>query len=571
MRMGYQWGRFVLWPEQRQLLQDGQAVALGGRALDLLVCLAQAKGQVVAKTHLIQRVWPGSFVEDNNLSVQVSHLRKLLGAQAVLNVERQGYRLGEPVTSVTQNATGQQQPAVEANERRGLAAPARNRRQGDSTKTKTSALPERPSIAILPFDTLGGGEDLAFFCDCLCEDVTTELARFRELFVVARNSAVGYQGASVDIRRVGAELGVRYVLQGSVRAARASQGLAGGAGKLRIAAQLIDAGSLQQVWAEKYDRQPADSFELLDELTQAIVAALAPQLEYSQSDHLRRVKPADMGAHALAARAWALVREPAAEIDHVLGEQAASLAYQALALDAQCGLAWRTLAGLAWIQVYGNAATSNSNSNAIAQGLEASAKAVEADPADHYAHSMMSRFLFATGQTEAGLAAIRLAHQINPNDAGALCWLGYFEAVAGDASRALPLGLQALRISPRDPHRYRFLNLLAGICIATGDFAQGLGFAQEAVAQAPQAGSRYVALALLWVGLGDAAQAHTAFLQAQRLSPQLVAARLAGHWPGAGENYLARVNRFFRIAAKLPPREPADPQVAKEFGPVTRR
>lgn len=568
MRVGYQWGRFVLWPEQRQLLQDGQVVALGGRALDLLVCLAQAKGQVVAKTTLMQRVWPGSFVEDNNLSVQVSHLRRLLGPQAVLNVERQGYRLGEPVTAVNPDTTGQALPVADANERRGLAAPVRNRRQSDGPKTKARVLPEQPSIAILPFDTLGGGEDIAFFCDCLCDDVTTELARFRELFVVARNSALAYKGAAVDIRRVGAELGVRYVLQGSVRAASAvsaSRGLASGPGKLRITAQLIDAASLQQVWTERYDRHQADTFELLDELTQAIVAALAPQLALSQSDHLRRAKPADLGAHALAARGWALVREPAAEIDPVLGEQAASLAYQALALDAQCALAWRTLAGLAWIQVYGNSATANPD--AIARGLEAAAKAVEADPADHYAHSMKSRFLFAAGQTEAGLAAIRLAHQINPNDAGALCWLGFFEAVAGDASRALPLGLQALRISPRDPHRYRFLNLLVGICIATGDYAQGLGFAQEAVAQAPQTGSRYVALALLWVGLGDAAQAHAAFLQAQRLSPQLVAARLAGHWPGAGKNYLARVNRFFRIAAGLEPMEATEVPPAK---PVKR-
>ena len=569
MGMGYQWGQFQLWPERRQLLRDGQVVELGGRALDLLVCLAQAQGQLVPKTSLMQRVWPGSVVEDNNLSVQVSRLRKLLGPQAVVNVERQGYRLGEPVDAIHQPGTSQPLAVAVAGERRRGSAAPRNRRTSDSTVNTVAPLPERPSIAILPFDNLGGGEDTGFFCDCLCEDVTTELARFRELFVVARNSAVTYKGAVIDVRRVGVELGVRYVLEGSVRAARSGRGTTGAPGKLRITAQLIDAGSLQHVWAEKYDRNPADSFELLDELTQAIVAALAPQLEFSQTDYLRRVKPADMGAHALALRAWALVREPAAEIDPALGEQAARLAHGALALDAHCALAWRTLAGLAWIQVYGNTATSTPDT--IAQGLEAASNAVDADPADHYAHNMKSRFLFATGQTDAGLAAIRLAHQINPNDASAMCWLGFFEAVAGDASRALPLGLQALRISPRDPHRYRFLNLLAGTCIATGDYAQGLGFAQEAVAQAPQIGSRYVALALLWVGLGDLAQAHMAFLQAQRLSPKLVAARLAGHWPGAGQNYLARVNQFFRIAAGLQPLESAGRQEAKELRPVIRR
>ena len=316
-----------------------------------------------------------------------------------------------------------------------------------------------------------------------------------------------------------------------------------------ITAQLIDVSTLHHVWAEKYDRSPSDSFELLDEVTQAIVAALAPQLEFSQTAYLRRVKPADMGAHALALRGWSLVREPAAETDLALCARAERFANDALALDPICALAWRTLAGLAWIRLYGN--TGASVPEAAAQGLHAASRAVDADPSDHYAHNMKSRFLFAAHQTEAGLAAIRLAHQINPNDASALCWLGFFEAVAGDASRALPLGLQALRISPRDPHRHRFLTLLVGICIAVGDYAQGLGFAQEAATQAPEAGSRQVALALIWVGMGQPEQAHQAFLEAKRLSPQLVAARLAGHWPGAGDAYLQRVNHFFRVAARL--------------------
>ena len=129
--MGYQWGRFQLWPERRQLLHDGQEVALEGRALDLLICLAQAQGQVVAKSKLMERVWPGSFVEDNNLSVQASRLRKLLGPAAVVNVERQGYRMGEKIQAIHPAVTAVSASAGSPRERRVSGRAQRNRRQDD--------------------------------------------------------------------------------------------------------------------------------------------------------------------------------------------------------------------------------------------------------------------------------------------------------------------------------------------------------------------------------------------------------------------------------------------------------
>ena len=564
MTTGFKWGEFQLWPHKRQLLLAGQPQALGGRALDLLMGLVEANGAVVSKDVLIERAWPGMVVEDSNLSVQIAALRRVLGKDAIATVERHGYRFAETLqtcstdikndshrNSTPDPATGKI-PARRAGPRRASDASVELTVEPTVDPTDHPSSDDKPSIAVLPFENIGGGPELDAFGDSLCEDITTDLARFSELLVMSRHSAASYRGGKVDVRRVGVELSVRYVLEGSVRTQPAN------ASAVRITAQLIDAHSLQHVWAERFDRVAADSFEVQDEITRAIVSAIAPQIEVSQKTYLRLLKPADMTAYGLAMRAWIKLYEAGAETDPALRQQITQQAHAALAIDPQSALAWRTLAGVYWLDAWTN--TTRPILESFQLGFEAASQAVLFDEQDHYAHTVRSLFLFASGQNAEGLMTLRRAHQINPNDTRTLGWLGFYEAVAGDITQAKAYGLLALRLSVRNPERHRFLLQMSGVCIALGDYAEGLDFTRQALVDVPRSSPRLIALAINHVGLKQFKEARQAFDEARRWSPELVASRLSGHWPGASGKYMERINLFFRVAAGLEPPKAADAQ-----------
>src|SRR6516164_1861722 len=215
-------GRFRLDLARRELRRDERLVRLGNRALDILCVLASAGGKVVTKDELMERVWAGVVVEEHNIQVHISALRRALAEDRdsesrIVTVPGRGYRfLGSP-----------DPPAA------------------DNTAAEPSApVAEQPSLAVLPFLNLSGDPEQEYFADGMVEEITTALARIRWLSVVARNSSFTYKGQHVDVKQVGRELGVRYVLEGSVRRSGA---------RVRIAAQLIDAGIGAHLWADHFD------------------------------------------------------------------------------------------------------------------------------------------------------------------------------------------------------------------------------------------------------------------------------------------------------------------------------
>ena len=236
-------GRFELSLEQRRLLEHGSPVTLGARAFDLLATLVRHRDRVVSKDELLRLVWRDAAVEENNLSVQVSTLRKVLGADALRTVSGQGYRFALPVSPP---------PGVVAAE------------------SMVLGLPDKPSIAVLPFANAGGVLDDAALIEGIGDELIDALSRVRSIVVISRHSVRAYQGRAVDPRTVARELGVRYVLEGSVRRS---------AEQVRIAAALIDAISGQQIWGERYDRSLDQLFALQDETARAIVIAMAPHIE----------------------------------------------------------------------------------------------------------------------------------------------------------------------------------------------------------------------------------------------------------------------------------------------------
>jgi TolB-like protein len=217
-------GRCELQPLERRLLVDGEPAALGARAFDVLLALVEQPGALLTKEQLLDRVWPGLVVEENNLAAQVSALRKVLGGEVIATIPGRGYRFSARMDTVT---------------------PALAPKVGEIDLS----LPDKPSIAVLPFSNLSGDPEQGYFTDGVTEDIITELSRFHSLFVIARNSTFSYKHRVVDVRTVATELGVRYVLEGSIRRV---------GDRIRVTGQLIDALTGNHIWAERYDRVVED-------------------------------------------------------------------------------------------------------------------------------------------------------------------------------------------------------------------------------------------------------------------------------------------------------------------------
>jgi TolB-like protein len=255
-------GAFRLLPAQRILLEDGKPVNLGSRALDVLVALVESAGDTIHKDKLIARTWPDTVVDEGALRVHVAALRKALGDgrggnRFIINMPGRGYSFVAPVT--------------------------RQHAHVDNALADGAALPDKPSIAVLPFQNMSGDPEQEYFVDGMVEEITTALSRVRWLFVIARNSSFTYKGQAVDVKQVGRELGVRYVLEGSVRKA---------GNRARITAQLIDAMNGAHLWADRFEGTLEDVFDLQDEVTARVVGTMAPRLEQAEIVRAKR-KPTE--------------------------------------------------------------------------------------------------------------------------------------------------------------------------------------------------------------------------------------------------------------------------------------
>ncbi|MGV8804824.1 MAG: winged helix-turn-helix domain-containing tetratricopeptide repeat protein [Polaromonas sp.] len=514
----YQFGRFEVRPSTRQLLAAGQPVALGERAFDVLLCLLRQQGGAVSKDTLMACAWPGLVVEDNNLSVQIAALRKLLGPEALVTLRGRGYQL-----------------ALEVSE---LATPA-------LAPTLTNLAPlEKPSIAVLPFSNLSGDAKQAYFADGITKDIITELSRFHTLFVMARQSAFIDKERASDVRSVARELDVRYVLEGSTRRV---------ARRIRVTVQLIDALTGNHIWAEKYDRVLVDMLALQEELTQAIVAAVAPQVESFEMSRVCALPPGQLSAYQLALRGWAAAWAGISQSDRAVRIQAMTHAHAALALDSRCGAALRTLAFAHWQDAYSHSAASVDQ--AIEEGTRAATRALAIAPDDHIAYLWQGLFALLRGQPQAALADVRRAHEVNPNDALALAYLGMVESLCGNPLKGVEHATVALRLSPRDPLRFAFLNALAWSCFCAGDYAQGTEAAQRCLSAAPGFAAARLGLVINLVGLSDIDQAREQYPAWRLQAPELVALRLGGQWLTWEPDYCRRATTFLRVAASL--QEPA--------------
>ena len=273
-----EFGQFSLQLRPPGLFRHGAPVKLGSRALDILCVLAVARGEIVSKNQLLDRVWPGLVVEENNLAVHISALRRELadgmdGQSLLVTVPGRGYRL----IGLNEPATAQATPAP----------------------LQWEGIPGA-SIAVLPFENLSTDSRQEYFADGVVEDIITGLARINWLSVIARNSTFTYKGKATDINQVREELGVRYVLKGSIRRSN---------NRVRIVAQLIEAQSGVHLWAERYDRLLDDIFAVQDEIAMSVIGAIEPNLRKAEIERVRRKRPESLDAYDFVLRALPFVHK----------------------------------------------------------------------------------------------------------------------------------------------------------------------------------------------------------------------------------------------------------------------
>jgi TolB-like protein/Flp pilus assembly protein TadD len=401
-------------------------------------------------------------------------------------------------------------------------------------------LPDKPSIAVLPFQNMSGDPEQEYLADGIVEDIITALSRFSGLFVIARNSTFTYKGKAVDVRQVGLDLGVRYVLEGSSRR---------GGQRIRLTAQLIDSTTRSHIWAESYDRVLDDVFEIQDDVTRAVVAAIAPQIEDAEIGRVLLVRSSSIGAYELALRAWGKAREAYLKSSKPLSDSAIQTAEAALAVDNQCSSAWATFCFCNWHKLLLGAA--EHKETVYSAALEAGTSAIRLDPANYRAFTFRGMLQFNFGDPRAGLHDLRHAHELNPNDALTLFCLGYFTSLSGDAATGVRHGELALRLSPRDPTRsIMYQNLALSYCLS-GRYDEGAQAAQIAIDENPSMATTYGVLALNLVGKGEIERAKAAVDKLRVLSPGNLEVRLTRGWPAARPEDAKRLMTFLRVAAEV--------------------
>lgn len=495
---------FVLDRRTRQLRRGSDILPIGARAFDVLEVLILSSDRIVSREEVQGAVWPDMVVGDNNLNVQVAKLRKILGPEAIVTVPRRGLRFALDLVADTQRLE----------------------------------LPDRPSVVVLPFSNFGGDPELDWLADGFVEDITTELSRFRDIFVVARNSAFVFRDSPRDLHGIARDLGVRYAVEGSVRAT---------AKRVRVTTQLIDTSSGGHVWAENFDRTIDAHFETQAAVSHAIVSCLSPQIERAEADRIRISAPDDLTAHGLARRAWTAISSQEMSYESGPRDRAAALARQALSRDPRSSLAYRTLAWVAWWTVYHG--TTESVPTVLVEGIDAATRAIAIDPMDHHARRLRAQLHFMKNDAAAGLTELRHAHELNPNCALTLCWLGFYEAVNGDVAKGVPLAEAGMRRSPRDPARGSMLCALGFAQFAAGNYDAAATTAEAALAEAANGATPLILGTIAHVGAGRIDRAAILFQQVARTAPKLAEARLAGRWLSSNADYLARAHTFFRIAA----------------------
>jgi TolB-like protein len=446
--------------DRRELRRESEAIAIGPLVFDLLAYLIEHRAHVVSKDDLFDHVWHGRIVSESTLTSHINAARKAIGdsgqdQRLIRTVMRKGFRF---VADVTEVASAEEAAPVEADAAR-------------PRPPEAPALPDKPSIAVLPFDNLSRDAEQDYFADGVVEDIITALSRARWLFVIARNSSFAFRGRAIDIREVGRALGVRYVVEGSVRKAPS---------RVLITAQLIDATTGSHLWAERFEGALDDIFELQGQVAASIAGAIAPQLELAEIERAKSKPTTSLSAYDCYLRGVAHMHQgsrPA--ITDAIAQFRAAIARDerfgaAYAMAAWCYF-WRKVSG--WME---------DREQETAEGIRLARRGAEYGRDDAVALARSGHaLLHLAGEIDAGIALLDRALVLNPNLAFTWALAAYARMWDGDIDGALTRFAQAMRLSPLDPEMYRMKAGIATAHMFAGRYDLASSWAEESFLHMP--------------------------------------------------------------------------------------
>jgi TolB-like protein/Tfp pilus assembly protein PilF len=480
-------GPFRLDRAGRRLTRGGNLVPLGGRAFDLLCLLAVAGGEVVTKDELLTGAWRDQRVDENNLQIQISALRRALGTATIATVTGRGYRLA--VTPQSQ----------------------------DLPASDTTA--DAPTLAVLPFSNIGGSPEDQFVADGIADDLITELSKAQSFLVIARTSSFRYRESIVDVRRVANELNVRYVLIGAVRR---------DADRVRVTTQLVDATTLNNLWADKFDRPLSDLFAMLDDIAYAVAAAITPLIAAAELRRVLRKPPDSLSAWEAYQRGlWHYLTFRLEEFP-----TARALFSRAVEIDPALAAGYTALA---WLQLseagyYGLVPFEE----AAALSADLARKAVALNPRDAEGHAALAFALYNQGSYDAASYHVERSLAASPSCSGAYQVSGMSYLFAEETAKAREHLTIAYRLDPRGIHSVATIpTMIAESYYFDRDYERAAKALRRAIADNPSNPMAYRWLTAALGQLGRTEEAHAAL---QWTTTQ---------WPDSFRQYTARRAPFF--------------------------
>ena len=486
--MRYLFEDYALDTDRRELNRGADIVSVAPQVFDLLDYLIRNRERVVSKDDLIDVIWKGRSVSDAALTTRLNAARSALGdsgeeQRLIKTLPRKGFRFVGPVREAKGPAPAQQpKPAL--------------------------PLPEKPSIAVLPFTNLSSDLEQEYFADGMVDDIITALSRFKALFVIARNSSFTYKGRAVDVKQIGRELGVRYVLEGSVRKA---------ANRVRITGQLVDTATGAHLWADRFDGGLGDVFDLQDQVTESVVGAIAPAVEKAEIERAKRKPTESLDAYAIYLRGLARFYQFAGR---QVNDEALRLFNNAIEIDPDFASAYARAAAC-YAYAKGNGWISGTPSE-IAEVTRLAQRAVELGKDDAMALAASGWALaHIVRDLEAGAGLIDRALVLNSNLAEAWFYGGWVKNWLGEPEAAIERFARAMRLSPLDP---RATGMRAGTAHAhffLGRYDEAASWVAMALQDNPdyQPGLRIAAASNAMAGRPE--QAHQAVARVRQLNPTL--------------------------------------------------
>jgi TolB-like protein len=458
----FAFGEHRLDIERRELRRGGELVGLEPQVFDVLAYLVRHRDRVVSHEDLREAVWGGRIVSYSALASRINAVRRALDDDGttqrfVRTFARKGVRFVGEVKELPERTVPDATEAAQA--------------AGGQPSNPT--LPEKPSLAVLPFQNMTGDPEQDYFVDGMVEEITTAIARLPWLFVIARNSSFTYKGKSVDVKQVARELGVRYLLEGSVRKT---------SNRVRITGQLIDTARGVHIWGARFDGELGDIFDLQDDIASSVAGAIEPKLRQAEIEHAHRKPTANLNAYDLYLRALAQFYK----VTYEGNREALGLLDRALALDnvyapaaAMAAMSWAARKYHAWAPV---------SEQEMAQAVGLAKTAIELGKQDPDALSRAAWALsFFTGDLATGSRAVERALALNPNSAVAWSTRGWMLVWVEDPEQGLQCFDRAMRLSPLDPWLFSQQYGIARCHFVMGRFDEALRWADKSLLEQPRA------------------------------------------------------------------------------------